>query len=116
VSGSKPIGAAEANIAIDMNHEYRPGVVLGYPILRRLGAQFLGAIEFHDMTMLFSDHEEILYSDACCHLTEKGYVIFAEAIGNIILDAQISADAEDIGEQSPSPDADYRAGAAVSVW
>ena len=87
LAGSKPMGAREKKIAIYPDHPYRPGVVQGYPILRKTGEQLLKNIEFHDMTMIFSNHNELLYNDACCHLNEKGYAIFANAIDRIIVDA-----------------------------
>ncbi len=64
---------------------YRKGVERGYPHLIEAGKQLRHqGIRFHDLTMLFANHDEQLYVDSCCHLNERGYGMIAEAIGKVL--------------------------------
>jgi len=85
VEGSKPMGAEERRVAFYGGHPYRPGVVRGYPLLRRQGKELAeSGIPFHDLTMVFSEISDIIYRDSCCHPNERGYRIVAEAIAGAI--------------------------------
>ena len=42
-------------------------------------------IQFHDITMIFKDEKETIYSDDCCHLNKKGNDVLAHHIGQTIL-------------------------------
>lgn len=85
VKGSKPMRKEEEEIAIDNEHIYRPGVVKGYPLLRRYGNDLIRlGVKFHDLTMTFAEIEDILYNDDCCHLNAAGYEIIGNAIGGVI--------------------------------
>lgn len=85
--GSKPIGPEEARIALDPNHHYRPGVVQGYPLLRAAGVGLAKEMHFYDMTMIFTNHSEVLYRDTCCHLNKQGFDLFAAEVGRNIAQA-----------------------------
>ncbi len=45
-------------------------------------------VDFHDLTMIFRDHPEPLYIDNCCHVSEEGYSLVAEKIGEAIIERQ----------------------------
>ena len=50
---------------------YGRAVPIGYPLLQRRGSELREAgVRFHDLTMMFKDVEEPVYSDSCCHLNE----------------------------------------------
>jgi hypothetical protein len=42
-------------------------------------------VNFTDLTMIFQNHPEPLYSDRCCHLNFQGYSIVARAVGDKII-------------------------------
>jgi hypothetical protein len=85
--GSKPMSQEELKTAFHENHVYRKSVVSGYPILGQHGKALkkLG-VNFHDLTMVFANIEEPLYTDTCCHLSPKGYGIIANKIGQAIVE------------------------------
>jgi hypothetical protein len=85
VKGSKPMTKDERKMAINNEHPYRPGVVKGYPLLRRYGNELMShGIKFHDLTMIFAGIEDHLYTDDCCHVNGEGYKIIAITIGTMI--------------------------------
>jgi hypothetical protein len=85
VRGSKPMRKEERKVAINNEHPYRPGVVKGYPFLRRYGRDLVSrGVEFHDLTMMFAGIEDHLYTDDCCHVNAEGYKMIGSTIGNII--------------------------------
>lgn len=85
VPGSKPMGAAERATAFDPDHQYRPGVLAGYPHLRQEGEQLAAeGIRFVDATMAFADVAEPLYFDTCCHFNHEGNAILAQRIADEI--------------------------------
>ena len=56
------------------NEPYREGIERGYPLLIEAGKELRQQeIRFHDLTMLFANHDEQLCIDSCCHLNERGY-------------------------------------------
>ena len=79
------MGAEEQRIALNDQHPYSVGTNLGYSELIRHG-QWLrqNGVSFHDLTRLFADNDEILYSDQCCHLNTRGYDLVVEKILGII--------------------------------
>ncbi|MHC4945742.1 MAG: hypothetical protein ACYTG7_22250 [Planctomycetota bacterium] len=88
VQGSKPMGEEEREVAISAEHLSRYAVEKGYPELialaddlRRVG------VNFHDMTLVFSDVEEPLYIDNACHFNARGNEILARKIAPIIGEA-----------------------------
>ena len=84
VEGSKPMSPEERAVAI-RPVRYQRGVVSGYPLLRQQGEELRnGGVRFHDLTMVFKDVNEPLYSDGCCHLNAAGYAMIARAIGESV--------------------------------
>jgi hypothetical protein len=85
--GSKPIGRDEKRLAISEDHPYRQGVETGYPLLIRAGRALRDSgISFLDLTEIFRDHPETIYSDTCCHVNQTGQELMARAIARAILD------------------------------
>jgi hypothetical protein len=85
IENSKPMGEDELRIAIRADHAYKPGAVGGYPYLRRYGQELIAeGVNFHDLTMIFSQVPEIVYADSCCHLNLHGYEIIMRTIGETI--------------------------------
>ncbi len=86
VADSKIMTQEERNIALNDNSTYKEGAEKGYPYLIKAGEKMTqSGVNFHDLTMIFADNDQILYKDDCCHLNEKGYSIIGTAIGKIIV-------------------------------
>lgn len=84
VVGSKPMGPVEQRLA-SARGPYQKAGVIGYPLLRQQEAALRAAgVPFHDLTMIFKDVSEQMYSDGCCHLQPPGYIAVARAIGDIL--------------------------------
>jgi hypothetical protein len=78
---SKPLTAEEMTTAFDPDHPYRSGVMEGYPLLKAAGQTLhQEGVAFTDLTMLFADCNETVYSDRCCHFNQRGNEIVAAAI------------------------------------
>ena len=85
VPGSKPLSAEERRTAYDEEHPYGNFVRRGWDHLRREGeALRREEVAFHDLTEVFADVEETVYSDDCCHLNERGNLIVGRAIAEVI--------------------------------
>lgn len=81
VPDSKPMDADERAAAFDPQHAWRPFVVRGFPQLQAAGkALRADGIAFTDLTGIFHDHPEPLYTDTCCHLNRHGNTILADHI------------------------------------
>jgi hypothetical protein len=88
VEGSKPLHPVELEKAFRDSRiqSLRRGVELGYPKLIALGKELIReGVEFHDLTMIFSDHKEPLYVDDCCHVGQEGYSIVASVVAQEII-------------------------------
>lgn len=78
VPDGKPIGPAEAAVAVAASAPGIDAVRAGYPLLREAGARLVrDGVRFQDLSWLFRDHPEPLYIDTCCHLNHAGYVLLA---------------------------------------
>jgi len=86
VPGSKSMGPEEKKVAWQDNHPFRKVVLKGYPMLLEAGQELKAeGVSFYDMTMVFKDVEDKLFSDSCCHFGYKGNQILARAVAKIIL-------------------------------
>ena len=87
VPDSKRLGEEERETAFTADHPYRRGVEKGYPFLVQSGRELSRrGIRFHDLTMTFSDTDEQIYIDDCCHYNEKGNEILGAVIGQTIVE------------------------------
>jgi hypothetical protein len=92
VKDSKVFTDEEKQRAVLDAHEAAPGYhhsarvyawasETGYPHLSRFGRKLKSnGVDFTDLSMMFSDTSEAVYSDACCHFNKRGYVMIAMAI------------------------------------
>ena len=81
VPGSKPISDEERRDVIFPRQEYGLAAGKGYPYLIREGAGLIRkGVRFYDMTMLFSQTTERIYSDPFCHYNKLGNEMLARAI------------------------------------
>ena len=89
--GSKPMGAAERNVAVwdGSPWPFREGVRAGYPLLSAQSPRLARhGVAFFDLRRVFADVSEPLYVDNCCHLSVRGNELLAEAIAGAILDVK----------------------------
>lgn len=81
VEGSKPMSEEERKIAVLENHPYQYPVEAGYPYLIAEGEKLKRqGVNFHDLTLVFQDNEEILYRDQCCHLNRRGHDLMVDRV------------------------------------
>ena len=87
VPGSKPLSEWERSNATTPG-PFGDAAGMGYPLLIEAGKRLAeSGIPFVDLTEIFSDHSETLYSDNCCHLNDRGYQLLAEKMVSIIAEA-----------------------------
>ena len=88
VENSKPMNDEERSIALSDDQPYKKGVLLGYAYISNFGTLLKNkGVNLNDLTYLFIDNTDVLYSDNCCHLNKKGYTLVAEAVGKTIVKA-----------------------------
>ncbi len=89
VPGSKEMGREERRVAYDEEHPYRNSVLLGYPQLQQRGKELQQiGVAFFDLTQSLAGHKEPLYTDTCCHLSQRGYELVAQEIASRIVNQQ----------------------------
>lgn len=87
VYNSKTLNEEEKKIAFSNKSPYKEPVEHGYPVLQEKGIELSNSsIQFHDLTMIFEDRRDTLYSDSCCHLNDKGNEILGKIIGKLIVE------------------------------
>ena len=60
-------------------------IPLLYPQMVERGTELAEAgVAFVDLTMVFADSADTLYSDDCCHFNERGYELLAQRIATEI--------------------------------
>lgn len=85
VPGSKPLSARERALAYRADSLFRPLVEEGYPLLQQAGRELAAeGVAFHDLTALFSDVDDTLYVDDCCHLNPRGNRLLARAVAEVL--------------------------------
>jgi hypothetical protein len=85
LDGSKPMDAEERRRAIRDDHPYAVNVRKGYPVLKALGADLARrGVNFVDLTRVFAETREPLYSDNCCHVNAAGQRIVVAAMAKTI--------------------------------
>lgn len=86
VAGSKPLSANEQKIAINPNHEWGIIAKESYPLLIARGKIMKEkGFPFYDLTLVFKEITQDLYTDDCCHFGEQGNFIMGKEIINIFL-------------------------------
>ena len=86
LEGTKPMGEAEVEVAIDANEPYGPVAQEGYPFLVAAAKELPAAgVDYHDLTTAFSEVGDPLYRDGCCHVNTAGSAIIAELVADAIV-------------------------------
>jgi len=92
LSGSKPIDAEEAAVAIRGGEGFAPYVARGYPLLRERGAELRArGVRYHDLTQIYADVQEPIYVDNIGHVGALGNKLMAAAMAEAIA-ADLSAE------------------------
>ncbi len=87
VPGSKPMTRGERLVAYNDDSPYRWAIETGYPLLIAAGAELRRAgVPFHDLSPIFENVEEPLYIDNCCHVSEDGNRLLADAVADAVRD------------------------------
>ena len=85
--GSKRLSREEKSLAHKELSPYKVGVEAGYPFLQEKGKELvLSGVRFHDLSQVFKNHHETLYSDDCCHVNDAGSAILGQAIGTLTVE------------------------------
>jgi hypothetical protein len=85
VADSKPLNDDELAEAWAPQRPWSRAAAAGYPFLQRAGRELEAAgVDFHDLSYIFADHTETIYSDVCCHFNERGYEIVGQRIGDTV--------------------------------
>ena len=75
------MSAGEKTRAVNERSPYRNAVMHGYPVLAGFGRDLQTAgVNFTDLTMIYSQSPEPLYSDDCCHTNLAGSDLVAQRI------------------------------------
>jgi hypothetical protein len=84
LKGSKPMGAAEAELMEYHGGRYHRIIEEAYPLLVQKGVELAAAgVRFHDLTQLFAEVPEPIYVDSC-HYNRQGNDIVAAAVAERI--------------------------------
>lgn len=86
VPGSKALSFVEADRFYDETNSHCHHVRKGYPELIKVGRNLAERGFYHDLTGIFQEVQETVYSDSCCHLNNLGNRLLARKIGSIIHD------------------------------
>ncbi|MBW2522800.1 MAG: hypothetical protein JRI23_01430 [Deltaproteobacteria bacterium] len=90
VPGSKPLTEEERRTALDPTNEI---TAESYRVLRAHAAKLSErGVDVHSLVGLFSEVDETLYVDRCCHLNRKGNEMIANAMADHILASSPSAE------------------------
>ena len=86
--GSKPLSAAERELAYDPLSPDKSSVEKGYPLLAGFGRDLQRqGVNYFDLTGIFAAHPETLYIDQCCHLNERGMELLAAEMTRLMAPA-----------------------------
>jgi hypothetical protein len=83
--GSKPLSGVELKTAFNEEHDSRPHVAEGYPLLIAAGKRLQNeGVHFHDLTQIFAATKDPIYRDSCCHVNGEGNRMLAAAMAEAI--------------------------------
>ena len=86
VAGTNVVGPRSGSDQVYGDHPLRADAETGYPLLIGAGQLLrLGGVRFHDLTGIFVGTTEVVYSDSCCHLNDRGNLILAQRILEAVL-------------------------------
>jgi hypothetical protein len=85
VRNSKQLSDEELESAFLPRHRWAKNAAAGYPYLQREGRKLVAqGIEFHDLTGMFRETRETIYSGICCHMNLKGRRALLSEIARIL--------------------------------
>ncbi|MBW2387792.1 MAG: hypothetical protein JRG89_05085, partial [Deltaproteobacteria bacterium] len=97
VPESKIFAPGEREVALPKRHAYDAPARRGYPGLIAAGKRMHAeGIPFDDLTMVFAEVSEPVYTDGCCHVNRLGSQKLVLEIARIVRDRF------DAGEPCPS--------------
>jgi len=83
--GSKRLTEEELAVAWRPEHPWSEAARRGYSRLRQRGEDLAAeGVRFHDLTTIFREHDETIWTDSCCHFNQKGSEIIVREIGATI--------------------------------
>jgi hypothetical protein len=86
LDGSKPMKERERKLAINDNTPLGMIIRTAYPLLKQVGGVLKQkGVKFEDLSMIFQDNSNELYTDDCCHLNQQGYDIIARRICDVVI-------------------------------
>ena len=75
---AKPLSPWERANAYEPDGRIGSQMAKGYPLLRAFNQDLQRqGVNYFDLTGIFADHSETLYSDSCCHLNDRGNELLA---------------------------------------
>jgi hypothetical protein len=85
LAGSKPIEGNEIKMTRSQENPNSEAVKACYPLMRAEASNLIAdGVAFFDLTNVFEDHPEQIYTDTCCHMNTHGNEIMAKAMGQRI--------------------------------
>jgi len=82
----KPMGPRERKIAFDPASLYAQLAREGYPYLTAAGADLADSdVHFRDLTRMFTEIQDPVYEDSCCHFNERGNRLLAEEMARFVM-------------------------------
>lgn len=113
VPGAKPLTDWELGKSFLPNLRAAEGVRSGYPLLVEYGRRLRErGVEFFDLSRIYADVYETLYTDPCCHLNRRGNELLAAAMLRRIVEATDADDGAIHGDQENESCFPYRAAVA----
>jgi hypothetical protein len=92
VRDSKQLSDEELESAFLPSHHWAKNAAAGYPHLQREGRNLVAqGIEFHDLTGIFRETRETIYTGICCHMNLKGRRTLLMEIARIVSSAPLAA-------------------------
>ncbi len=85
VAGSKKLDSAERRVAINLDSGIEGPVSRGYPLMRAAARSLReSGVTFVDLTEVFSEVDETVYRDDCCHVNELGIELVVDRILEVV--------------------------------
>jgi hypothetical protein len=85
VEDSKQLSHEELESAFLPRHRLARNAAAGYPYLQREGRKLVAqGIEFHDLTGIFRDERQTIYTGICCHMNLEGRRALLTEIAEIL--------------------------------
>lgn len=101
---SKPLSPRELKEYYCPDEGHAQAVTRAYPLLISAGSDLVSrGVAFHDLTQLFQDQTETIYSDYFCHYNAAGTRMLAEAVADRVVRAIAPAPPSSAGSANALP-------------